>query len=369
MKVVIAIDSFKGCLSSKQVVHSAAQGIRVRWPDADIIQVPISDGGEGLVETVTEAMQGILVESEVHGPLMEPMVSQYGISGDGTTAIIEMSSCCGLPLVPVDKRNPELTTTYGLGEMIRDAFRRGCRRFILGIGGSSTNDAGMGMLQALGAVIEHSGTDTVACGGMLSQITSIDSYRLDLDFRECEFLVACDVQNPLSGPDGAAYVFAPQKGADSAMVQRLDKGLEHILRLNSDTTRPGDGAAGGLGYALRRFLHAKLTPGIELDLSLIDFDQKLNAADLVITGEGQSDRQTLMGKAPFGVLQHTRKIRHRHARVCLLCGSIRDSELLREAGFDVVRSINAHDARPLEILMQPEVASQNMMDTILQLEL
>jgi len=367
MKVVIAIDSFKGCLSSREIVQAAARGVRHRWPDAEIVEVPISDGGEGLSETVTEALHGSFIHLPVHGPLMEPMTAVYGVSGDGTTAVFEMSACCGLPLVPAHKRNPELTTTYGLGEMIRDARQRGCRKFILGIGGSATNDAGMGMLQALGARIEHRGTEPYACGRMLSQITSIDVSSLEADFRDCEFLVACDVQNPLSGPQGAAYIFAPQKGADPAMVRRLDEGLQHLLRLTADTSLPGDGAAGGLGYALRRFLHAQLTPGIELDLSLLHFDTLLRDADLVITGEGQSDRQTLMGKAPYGVLQHTRRQCHDRARVCLLCGSISDADLLNAAGFDVVRSINAHDDRPLSILMRPEVARQNMIDTIARL--
>lgn len=367
MKVVIAIDSFKGCLSSREVVQSAAEGVTQRWPQAEVIEVPISDGGEGLCETVTESMQGKLISVPVHGPLMEPMVAQYGISGDGTTAIFEMSACCGLPLVPIEKRNPELTTTYGLGEMILDAYQRGCRKFIMGIGGSATNDAGIGMLEALGATITYQGDKVTACGKMLSQIASIDVSRVDTDFQDCEFLVACDVQNPLCGPQGAAYVFAPQKGADAPMVERLDAGLEHLLRLTGNVTLPGDGAAGGLGYALRRFLHARLTPGIELCLSLLHFDEKLQDADLVITGEGQCDRQTLMGKAPYGVLKHTRSVCQSKARVCLLCGSVADVELLQSAGFDVVRSINAHDTRPLSVLMRPDVARENMIATISQL--
>ncbi len=379
MKVVIAIDSFKGCLSSREVVQSAAKGVFMRWPDAEICQVPISDGGEGLTETVTEAMRGHFVDAGVHGPLMEPMTAQYGISADGTTAIIEMSVCCGLPLVPIGKRNPELTTTYGLGELISDAYRRGCRKFILGIGGSATNDAGMGMLQALGAVIKyrltshmadslysHQGS-VIACGKLLSQIQSIDISPIEEYLGGCEFLVACDVQNPLSGPEGAACVFAPQKGADSAMVRRLDYGLSHLLQITSSATCPGDGAAGGLGFALRHFLHAKLTPGIELFLSLIDFDSKLQNADLIITGEGQCDRQTLMGKAPFGVLSHTRQVRKDQARVYALCGSVADTDILLDAGFDLVCSINNHDSRPLSVLMQPDVARQNIIDTIAHL--
>lgn len=387
-KTVFAIDSFKGCLTSMQACQAAAQGL------SEAVIVPVSDGGEGLTEVLTAALGGTLVSIPTHDPLMNPMTATYGISADGTTAIIEMAAACGLPLVPIDKRNPELTTTYGFGEMILDALRRGCRHLILGIGGSATNDAGMGMLQALGASLETSDsraysamppearaysaippessaysamaspatTPAIINGRMLTSLRAIHTSSLSPLLQGVTIQVACDVQNPLCGPNGAAHVFAPQKGADADMVQRLDHGLRNVLSLaHCPQSQPGDGAAGGLGFALRHYLHATLLPGIDLVLQAQHFEDKIRDASLIITGEGKSDRQTLMGKVPYGILQIAR--RH-HIPVHIIAGNIEDRRLLLHAGFASCHCINDGDPAPLAELMQPARAIQNIQKTI-----
>ncbi len=417
-KIVFAIDSFKGCLTSMQACQAAAQGL------SEAVIVPVSDGGEGLTEVLTAALGGTLVSIPTHDPLMNPMTATYGISADGTTAIIEMAAACGLPLVPIDKRNPELTTTYGFGEMILDALRRGCRHLILGIGGSATNDAGMGMLQALGASLETSDsrvysamppearaysamppearaysamppearaystmppearayiamppearaysampspatTPAIINGRMLTSLRAIHTSSLSPLLQGVTIQVACDVQNPLCGTNGAAHVFAPQKGADADMVQRLDHGLRNVLSLaHCPQSQPGDGAAGGLGFALRHYLHATLLPGIDLVLQAQHFEEQIHDASLIITGEGKSDRQTLMGKVPYGILQIAR--RH-HIPVHIIAGNIEDSRLLLHAGFASCHCINDGDPAPLAELMQPARAIQNIQKTI-----
>lgn len=382
-KIVLAIDSFKGCLTSMQACQAAALGL------AEAVIVPVSDGGEGLTEVLTEALGGTLVSIPTHDPLMNPMTATYGISADGSTAIIEMAAACGLPLVPIDKRNPELTTTYGFGEMILDALRRGCRHLILGIGGSATNDAGMGMLQALGASFETSdgccyramaskgcdggysamaspaSTPTIINGRMLSSLRAIRTSSLSSLLQDVTIQVACDVQNPLCGPNGAAYVFAPQKGADADMVHRLDHGLQNVQNLaHCPKSQPGDGAAGGLGFALRHYLHATLLPGIDLVLQSQQFEEKIRNAEMIITGEGKSDRQTLMGKVPFGILQ----IAQRHQiPVHIIAGKIEDYSLLLNAGFSGCHCINEGDNAPIDELMKPEHAIQNIVKTVKEL--
>lgn len=351
MKVVIAIDSFKGCLSSKEANDAAVQGIReifhsqiTQGVDLQIICCPISDGGEGL----TEAFGNMDIECEsvsvnVHGPLMDPIIAKYLII-ENKTAIMEMAAACGLPLVPIDKRNPEKTTTYGFGEMLADAMRRGCKNYIVGIGGSATNDAGAGMIEALKA------------NRLFENRTLFNP--------ETKIYVACDVQNPLFGENGAAYIFAPQKGADAAMVERLDKRLRDFYIASGCTDSvAGDGAAGGLGFALRYFLGAKLKPGIEVVLDALDFDRTISDADLIITGEGKCDQQTLMGKVPYGILKRAKK---QEIPVVLIAGKTDDKEVLIGAGFKDVLCINNDDNRPLEILMQPEVAKINIIKTIKQ---
>lgn len=341
MKIILAFDSFKGCLSAPQACEAAALGVRRVCPDAEVVQLPLSDGGEGLVECLVHALELQWVEAEVHDPLMRPLRARYAVSADGSTAFIEMAAAAGLTLLDVAERNPMLATTYGVGELLLDAVRRGCHRVVMGIGGSATCDAGEGMLQALQGALP-----------LPLQIT-----------------VACDVRNPLYGPEGAAYVFAPQKGASPMQVQQLDERLRRFAAL-SEAERgispqyayhPGAGAAGGLGYALMAYLDAELRSGIDLVLTHLRFDQQLADATLVLTGEGSSDSQTLMGKVPQGVLQ--RSLRH-GVPVHLLSGAVSDVEALLQVGFASVRSINASDSRPLSVLLQPSVASANLAETV-----
>ena len=365
-EIIVALDSFKGCLSSADACHAAAMGIRAALPDAVVTELPVSDGGEGLTSVLTHALQGQYVSVDVHDPLMRPVSVQYGIA-PGDVAIMEMAAACGLPLLSATERNPEATTTFGFGEMICDALRRGCKRFILGIGGSATTDAGLGMMQALGATFKMSDgvvitrADAVThhraiCGRDLLQIADIGTSSLLPELSDAAFMVACDVQNPLYGDDGAAYVFAPQKGADAEMVRRLDEGLRNIAE---GRTMPGDGAAGGLGYALRHFLQADMRPGIDLVLQQLDFDHKISHASLILTGEGKSDRQTLMGKVPYGILQRARQ---QNIPVHLLAGAIEDREILLQKGFCSCNCINDGDDAPLQVLMLPQVAQRHLAD-------
>ena len=296
-KVILAIDSFKGCLSSKEAETAAAQGIRHAFPTCETICLPVADGGEGMQRVLTEALNGQEIRLSAHDPLMQMRQTAYGLSGDGTTAFIEMAAISGLPLVPLRQRNPSLTTTYGTGELIKDALNRGCRRFVIGLGGSATNDAGLGMLQALGFRFRDRygnelGKAQPMCGQLLSEIAVIESSTALPALREARFTAACDVCNPFFGPEGAACVFAPQKGADPEMVAALDKGLQHLAQVIRQTTghdiatMPGAGAAGGMGGTLSALLNAELKPGIDLLLDLTDFDKLIEGADLIITGEG-----------------------------------------------------------------------------------
>ncbi|MBP3518894.1 MAG: glycerate kinase [Parabacteroides sp.] len=369
-KVVIAIDSLKGCLTSEEAGIAAVKGIKAVFPDCETLLFPVADGGEGMLDLLISATQGQYRTLPVHGPLMEPIQGRYGISGDGQTALIEMAAVSGLPLVPEEKRNPMLTTTYGTGELIRDALERGCRRFIVGIGGSATNDAGLGMLQALGfRFLDKRGNRLGTGGQILSQVAAIDTSAAHPALREAHFTVACDVHNPFCGPDGAAYVFAPQKGADSGMVQALDEGMQALSQIIISTTDkdisgiPGAGAAGGMGGGFLAFLDAELKPGIRLMLDALDFGRKIKGADLIFTGEGRADRQTAMGKVPSGILEEARK---QHIPVIVLAGSIADTELMNRAGFQGVFSITPGPVS-LENAMIPEVAQANISRLVTQI--
>lgn len=365
-KVIIAIDSFKGCLSSQEAGEAVASGIRQVCPDCQVRVVPVADGGEGLLEALVGVTGGSLVSCRAHGPLMEVRDTCYGLSGDGRTAFIEMARISGLPLVPEERRNPLLTTTYGTGELMADALRRGCKRVLIGLGGSATNDAGMGMLQALGfRFLDETGADTGLGGQALERVERVDASGVMAEVREATFIAACDVHNPLHGPEGAACIFAPQKGATPEMVDRLDKGLHHfaeVVRLHTGTdisSLPGAGASGGMGGGLSAFLHADLRPGIELVLAAADFPALLHDASLVITGEGRADRQTLMGKVPAGILEEAR--RH-HVPVILLAGQVADEAELLQAGFKEVRGINP-PSTPLSLAMCPDFARRQLTAT------
>lgn len=336
-KIICAFDSFKGCMSGKDACHAAASGIKEHNPHAQVLCLPMSDGGEGMVDCIAEAVGATMVSVKVHNPLMQTIEAQYAVSTDNTTAYMEMAASSGLPLVPKDKRNPMLTTTYGVGDMILDAVNRGCKKIVMGIGGSATCDGGKGMIECLEG-------------------------HLPLPV---EIVVASDVSNPLYGENGAAYVFAPQKGATPEQVQLLDEQLRSFAReteakgiaLPDLAQHPGAGAAGGLGYGLMAYLGAALQSGIDLLLDTIHFDEQIRGADFIITGEGKSDKQTLMGKVPEGILKRAMK---QAIPVHLLSGSIEDATELEEAGFASVRSINVNDNRPLEVLMQKDVAMDNM---------
>lgn len=308
MKIVIAPDSFKESLSALDVAKEIKNGFGEVYPDAEYVLMPVADGGEGTVEAMVAATSGSQVTELVIGPLGAEVEAFYGLSGDRSTAVLEMAAAAGLTLVPVAERNPLLTTTYGVGQLIRAALDSGARRFIVGIGGSATNDGGAGMLQALGGhLYDAAGRELGLGGGSLAELDRIDVSGLDERLAACTIEVACDVDNPLVGPEGASAVFGPQKGATPEMVRILDDNLRRFARiireqLGSDVeTMPGGGAAGGLGAGMRAFLGATLRPGVEIVMQAVGLDAIVRDADLVITGEGRMDSQTVHGKTPIGV--------------------------------------------------------------------
>jgi len=344
MRVVIAPDSFKGSASAKEVAQAIADGLRVALPDSEFDLVPMADGGEGTVEALVVATGGKIVTKRVTGPLGEPVDAFFGILGDGETAVIEMAAAAGLHLVPPEKRNPLLTTTYGVGELIKAALDAGCKRVIVGIGGSATNDVGAGMAQALGAkLLDEDGNEIGFGGGELGKVARIDINELDSRLRETEILVACDVTNPLTGPNGASAVYGPQKGATPEMVKLLDENLRHyaaIIRrdLGVDVEHvPGAGAAGGLGAGLMAFCQAKLKRGVELVIQAVRLDERVQKANLVITGEGKIDFQTGFGKVPHGVAQVAKRYKK---PVIAVVGQLGEgSEKCREWGIDACFAI------------------------------
>lgn len=314
MKIIIAPDSFKGSLSSVDAALAIENGIRKALFEAEIVKVPMADGGEGTVEAMICAIGGEKRRMTVIGPLGEEVSALYGVSADGVTAVIEMAAASGLPLVPDHKRNPMLATTYGTGQLIQRALDDGCRKIIIGLGGSATNDGGMGMAQALGIrFLDKEGVDLGRGGMELEKVAVIDLNNLDPRIIDTEFVAMCDVSNPLFGENGAAAVYGPQKGATSDMIERLDHGMEHyaaILKqqLSVDIAHlPGAGAAGGLGAGLVAYLGATLRPGIETVLLATKLEKDMVDASLLFTGEGRTDRQTTFGKVPAGLAAIARK--------------------------------------------------------------
>ena len=369
-KAVLAIDSFKGCLTSAEAEAAAAEGVHAALPECEVIRIPVADGGEGMLDVLIAATHGKSISVQAHGPLMELREARYGISGDGQTAFIEMAAISGLPLVAPKKRNPMQTTTFGTGELIRDALQRGCRHFIIGLGGSATNDAGLGMLRALGFRFPDKTGNVSGYGGqMMGKVDSIDTSSVHPLLSGCTFTAACDVRNPFYGTDGAVYVFAPQKGADATMIEALDAGMRHLAAVIFRTTGkdisscPGAGAAGGMGGSLSAFLNAELKPGIQLLLEMQNFAEQIKDADLIITGEGKSDRQTVMGKVPYGILTEARK---QHIPVVLIAGGIEDTDILTRTGFHGIFSITPSPVA-LEQAMQPEFARMNIRRTVEQI--
>lgn len=361
-KIVLAIDSFKGCLSSKEIEQCIAEEIHRILPSCQTVCIPIADGGEGMLDTLIEATQGTFVSTQAHDPLMRIRPARYGILGDQRTAIIEMAEINGLTTLSPIERNPMKTSTYGTGELIKDALEKGFRRFIIGIGGSATNDAGMGMMQALGAhLYDKQGNELEQGGKIMEQIAHIDLNHLHPALKEATFIVACDVQNPFCGPQGAAYVFARQKGASEEQIRQLDKGMRHLALLierdfsyNINKVK-GAGAAGGLGGAFATFLQAHLQSGIDLLLDAVDFDRKITNADWIITGEGKADRQTAEGKVPAGVLKRAKKA---NIPVMLIAGKVEDKACLKQMGFARIVQVSP-DNLPLEEAMRPEVTREN----------
>lgn len=350
-KIVLAPDSFKGTMSSIKICDIMEAEIKKFYPDAEVIKIPVADGGEGTVDAFLEAVGGEKIHVMVKGPYFETMDSFYGILADGKTAVIEMAAAAGLPLVE-NRKNPFLTTTYGVGELIRHAVESGCRNLIIGLGGSCTNDGGAGMAAALGVkFICKDGEEFIPTGGTLSRVDRIDTSEI-MDLSGVTITVMCDVNNPLCGENGASKVFGPQKGADAAMTELLDRNLRHFaeiikVHLNKDITdMPGAGAAGGMGAGTAAFLDAELKRGIDVVLDTAGFDSLLEGTDLVFTGEGKIDSQSLSGKVICGVASRAKK---HNVPVIAVVGDIGDdTEEIYSLGITAVMSIN-RVAVPFEI--------------------
>ena len=366
MKIVIASDSFKGSLTSVEVAQAATRGIKAVYPDCDVVAVNVADGGECTVEAVVDALGGQIIHTTVSDPLGRPIQARYGIAGK--KAIIEMAAASGLPLLSSEERNPWITSTYGTGEMIMDAIQRGCSQFLIGIGGSATNDAGTGMLQALGfKFYDFNGKEIIDCrGGRLQDIADLDDTFVPKAVREAQFIVACDVDTPFCGPEGAAPVFAPQKGADAEMVAKLDAGMTSFAHVIENkyginiVPVAGAGAAGGMGGGFRAFLNASLQRGVDMVLDAIDFDYTIQGADLIITGEGKIDFQTAKGKTAAGVLARAKK---QNIPVIAIGGCVEICESVKQMGFAGIYPIT-EEKLPLEIAMQAEVAAMNVEKTV-----
>ena len=370
MKVVVAIDSFKGSLSSMEAGTAVAEGIYRADKDAEVTVRPLADGGEGTVEALTAGMNGRIESVKVTGPLGTGVEAAYGMIVATKTAVIEMSAAAGITLVDEQDKNPLHTTTYGVGELIQDAIKKGCRNFIVGIGGSATNDGGVGMLQALGyGFLDAAGRQVPYGAEGLARIVKITDDRVVPELKECHFKIACDVTNPLCGEQGCSAVFGPQKGATLSMVEEMDKWLMHYAALTkekypqSDRNKPGTGAAGGLGFAFLSYTNAVLESGVKIVLEETKLEEYIKNADIVITGEGRLDGQTVMGKAPIGVAGMAKKY---GKRVLAFSGcTTEDAVLCNQHGIDaffpILRSVTT-----LEEAMSPEKARENLAATVEQ---
>lgn len=370
MKVVVAIDSLKGSLSSLEAGNAIKQGIKRVYQDAKIIVKPLADGGEGTVEALVSGMNGKIETVVATGPLGDKIESSYGIIPETRLAIMEMASIAGITLLSLKQRNPLYTTTYGLGEMIKDAISKGCNNFIIGIGGSATNDGGIGMLQALGFDLLDKDGNQVPLGARgLKDLVKIDDKNVLPELKKCQFKIACDVTNVLCGENGCSVVFGPQKGATSQMIKDMDQWLYNFANLakkkypHSDALVPGTGAAGGLGFAFLTFVKATLESGIDIILETIDLKSDLKDADVVVTGEGCLDRQSAMGKAPVGVAKMAKLY---NKPVIAFAGSVtKEAKLCNQEGIDayfpIIRNITT-----LQEAMAKENAKNNLTDTVEQ---
>jgi glycerate kinase len=370
MKITVAIDSFKGSLSSLRAGEAVKEAALELSKENEVFVRPVADGGEGTVEALSLGMGGTLVTVRVAGPLFAPVDATYAILPDGKTAVIEMAAAAGITLLPKEKLNPLLTTTYGVGEMIKDAIKRGCRRFIVGIGGSATNDGGVGMLTALGyEFLDEDGVTIPLSGKGLDFLVSICDERVLPALAECSFRVACDVKNPLCGENGCSAVYGPQKGATPEAVKFMDRGMALYARIaatvsdRADPDYPGVGAAGGLGFAFRTFLGATLSSGIGIVLEETRLEDYIKESDLVITGEGRLDAQTAMGKAPAGVAAIAKK--HGKPVIAFSGCATREAELCNECGIDAFFPI-PQGACTLDEAMDEENAFFNLKATAKQ---
>ena len=344
MKIVVAPDSFKGSVSALEAASAMEQGLRRVFPEAVIEKIPMADGGEGTVQSLVDATGGHLQTRRVLAPLENEVDAQFGILSDGETAVIEMASASGLTLVAPHERNPLRTTTYGTGQLIHAALEAGCRRLIIGIGGSATNDGGAGMAEALGVrLLDTNGQQIQRGGGNLERLASIDATGLHPAIAETETVVACDVNNPLTGPDGASHVYGPQKGATPEMIETLDGHLAHFDKILVDTFGksfndiPGAGAAGGLGAGLMAFLNAELRLGIDIMIDAVNLKERVKGAAVVFTGEGQLDFQTAFGKTPVGVAKVAKA--HDIPVIAIAGGVAEGAEAVYDAGIDAMLGI------------------------------
>ncbi len=366
MKIVIAIDSLKGSLSSMEAGHAIEQGIRNVLPETKVLVKPLADGGEGTTEALVEGLGGDMVQVQVHGPLETPVNAAYGVIRESNTAIMEMAAAAGIILVGKDKR-PLDATTYGVGEMIHDAITRGCREFIIGIGGSATNDGGIGMLTALGyEFLDAEGKPAGIGAGALYKVAKICDDKVMPELKDCHFRIACDVTNPLCGENGSTYIYGPQKGVTVELRDELDHAMgayAQVVKAYNGTDyakTPGAGAAGGLGFAFLSFLSGELLPGIELVLNAVEMDKAMEGADLVFTGEGRLDYQTAMGKAPVGIAKMAKK---HGAKVIALAGAvIEGAQECNEQGIDAYFPI-LRQVVTLDEAMDPATARKNMVET------
>jgi len=371
LKILVAPDSFKGSLTAMEAAENIKRGIHNFDSEINVDLLPMADGGEGTVQSLVDATDGEIIEKEVTGPLGDQVEAFYGLLGDKKTAVIEMAAASGLPLVPEEKKNPLKTTTYGTGELIASALEHGVEQIIIGIGGSATNDAGVGMAQALGAeILDAEGNQVDFGGGNLDQIAKIDLKNLDSRLKDVEILAACDVDNPLFGKDGAAYVYGPQKGADPEMVEILDQNLRHfnqiaVKELGKDTNQiSGAGAAGGLGAGLVAFLNAELKAGVDIVLEIIDFESRLKDVDLVITGEGMLDGQSIYGKTPVGVSRSAAK---KDIPVIAVAGTLgRGVEKVLDHGINAYFSIIDRPAELKEIVERSPELLANLSEQVIR---
>lgn len=370
MKVVVAIDSLKGSLSSLEAGEAIKSGVLKAMPDAEVCVRPLADGGEGTVEALALGMGGKLETVEVTGPLGEKVKCLYGILEESKTAIMEMSGAAGITLVADADRNPLHTTTYGVGEVIKDAIAKGCRHFIVGIGGSATNDGGIGMLQALGyGMLDKDGNQVPFGAKGIKEIVTITDDQVIPELKECSFRIACDVTNPLCGDHGCSAIFGPQKGATPEMVKDMDEWLGNYAKLTSakyekaDATYPGTGAAGGMGFAFLAYTNAVLESGIKIILEETKLESYVQDADIVVTGEGRLDGQTVFGKAPIGVAKIAKKY---DKTVLAFAGSVtEDAIACNEHGIDAFFPI-LRRIQTLQEAMDPSIARENMVTTVEQ---